>query len=134
MVVGVRTQEDLDFQNHQDGEVPPFFYLYAQCVPDLKMLVYSQNKYNPDPEAITNLSDFFAADPAFKVLGTTTVDGQQGFELAEGQDSSMYAVWVEHNKIYELNFSEPYREGATGDSDHLNPIQQEILTNFTFTK
>lgn len=134
-VVGVRTQEDLDFQNAQDGEVPPFFFLYAECLPDLKTLI-AQSGVSPAPETIENLSDFFTANvnPSLRLLSNTIVDGQPAFATAAGLGSATYSVWIEHNKIYELSFSEIFRENAVADYDHLSLIQQQILASFTFTK
>ncbi|MFA4845337.1 MAG: hypothetical protein WC654_02155 [Patescibacteria group bacterium] len=136
-VVGVATQESVDFDENQDGEVPLFYFIYVNCSADLKALIASNGDYfSRPPETITTLEQFFDANtnPFIKFLGSVVVDGRPAFEAAIGQDNSTYALFIEHNKIYQLDFSEIFREGKGADKDQLSLIQQQILSSFTFVE
>ena len=132
-IIAVQTQADADFQKNQDGEVPPHYYLYAQCWPSLQALVAEDASLAS--KNISSLSDFMAvySGSTWKVIGPTVVNGEPAFEVAHSMDLTTYALYVEHNtKIYSLAFSEAYVENGNAERSRLTAIQQQILESFTF--
>lgn len=131
--VEIMTEEDLNFQKNQEGEVPPFFYIAVSCLDDLPSLIANHgDNFDRPVESITNLEDFLNANtlPSIKLIGQTTVDGYPAFKTIVGAYSDTYALWIDRaGVIYQLAFS------LSSDNDKLiSPIQQQILASFVFTE
>lgn len=131
-VVGVTTSENLIFQQNQEGEVPPFYYVYVSCLEDLPTLITNHgDNFNRPKESIKTLEDFFSANTlsVIKYIGNTEIDGQVAFKSIVGIDNS-YSLWFDRDGvIFQLTFSSYQNAGEI-----ISPIQQGILDSFKFTE
>ncbi|HBR80795.1 MAG: hypothetical protein UW63_C0011G0006 [Candidatus Uhrbacteria bacterium GW2011_GWF2_44_350] len=100
-VVGITTQESLNFQDSQEGEVPPFYYINVSCLEDLQTLITNHgDNFDRTKESIKNLEDFFNANTlsVIRYLGQTEVDGFPAFKTVVGIDNS-YALWIDRDGV-----------------------------------
>ncbi len=107
----ITTQDDIDFQNGQDGEAPSSYYVGVSC------------------KDIANLDEFFAKNTSSTIqkIGTTLVGGQSAITALIGADHH-YSLWVQHDRVSMIDFS--YADSASA----LTPIQSAILESITFTR
>ncbi len=123
----ITTQEDIDFQNAQDGEVPPSYYVGVSCKDLATVVRENGDNFTSSRSTITSLDEFFAKNTSSTIqkVGTAVVGGQPAIEAFIGADHH-YSLWVSRDRVAVIDFS--YAQSA----DALTAIQKAILGSVAF--
>lgn len=127
--VTITTQEDLDFQKNQEGEVPSAYYVGASCKNLNALIAENGSNFIGDSKSITTLDGFFSNNTSNTIqkIDSVNIGGQSAIAAHIGA-SQWYSLWIDRGNIAVIDFS--YAQTA----EELSPVQQAILASIVFTK